>query len=78
MKNYGTWKIRFNVEKCKGKKNTNASYSLGGEPLGESRMEKDLGVLVDERLSNGMQCQAAASKANRILALKRGSTPEIK
>ena len=51
----------------------NAFYTLGGEPLGESRMEKDLGVLVDDRLSNGMQCQAAANNANRILAcIKRG------
>ena len=29
-------------------------------------MEKDLGVLVDD--SNGMQCQAAANKANRLMA----------
>ena len=73
--------MRLNVEKFKimhlSGKNMNAIYTLGGEPLGESRMEKDLGVLVD-RLSNGMRCQAAANKANRILALKRGSTPEIK
>lgn len=62
--------MRFNVEKCKvmhlGAKNTNASYSLGSEPLGKSRMEKDLGDVVNDRLSTGKQCQAAASKANRI------------
>ena len=51
-----------------GVKNSNAIYTLGGEPLVESRMERDLGVLVDDRLSNGMQCQAAANKANRILS----------
>ena len=72
-----TWQMRFNVEKFKithlGGKNMNAIYSLGGEPLGESRMEKDLGVLVDDGLSNDMQCQAAANKANRILAcIKKG------
>ena len=51
----------------------NAICTLGEEPLGESRMEKDLGVLVDDGLSNGMQCQAAANKANRILAcIKKG------
>ena len=64
--------MRFNVEKCKimhlGAKNTNAIYTLGGEPLGESKMVKDLGVLVDDGLSNGIQCQAAANKANRTLA----------
>ena len=51
----------------------NAIYSLGGEPLGESRMLKALGILEDDRLSNDMQCQAAANKANRILAcIKKG------
>ena len=34
-------------------------------------MEKDLGVLVEDRLSNSMQCQAAAAKAGRILACIR-------
>ena len=56
----------------------NAIYTLGGEPMGEFRMEKDLGVLVDDRLSKGMQCQAAANKANRILECMRGLTQEIK
>ena len=64
--------MRFSVENFKimhlGGKNMNEIYTLGGEPLGKSRMKKDLGVLVDDRLSNGMQCQAAANKANRILA----------
>lgn len=56
-----------------GIKNKKAGYSLGGKPLGESKMEKDLGVLVDDKLSNSSQCQAAASKANKILAcIKRG------
>ena len=56
-----------------GGKNANAIFTLGGEPLGESRMEKDLGVLIDDMFSNGMQCQAAANKANRILAcIKKG------
>lgn len=60
------------MEKCKvmhlGAKNINANYSLGGKPLGESRMEKDLGVLIDDRFSNSTQCQAAATKAGKILA----------
>lgn len=36
----------------------NTSYKLGEEPL--SRMAKDLGVLVDHRLTNSRQYQAAA------------------
>lgn len=39
-----------------------------GESLGESWMEQDLGVLVEDRLSNGMQSEAAANMASRILA----------
>lgn len=46
--------------------NRNAS-SLMQEPLGESNLKKELGVLVDHRLGNGMQCLAAACKAGRIL-----------
>ena len=49
----------------------NAIYSPGGRTSGEPRMEKDLGVLVDDRLSNGMQCQAAVNKASRILACNK-------
>lgn len=44
-----TWQMRFKVMHL-GAKNSDANYSLRGEPLGESRMEKDLGVLVDDRL----------------------------
>lgn len=44
--------MRFNIEKCKlmhlGAINMYASYLLGGELLGTSRMENDLRVLVDE------------------------------
>lgn len=36
-------------------------------------MEKDLGVLIEHRLSNSMQSQAAATKASRILeCIKKG------
>lgn len=52
-------------------KNMSTSYSLGREALTESRMEKDLEVLVDDRLSNDMQCQATVSKANNISMQKK-------
>ncbi|MEE6524723.1 hypothetical protein FKM82_024340 [Ascaphus truei] len=63
--------MRFNTDKCTvmhlGNKNKQASYKFNGDKLGESLMEKDLGVLVDSRLSNSAQCHAVAAKANKIL-----------
>ena len=50
-----------------------ASYILGGVQLGGSVVEKDLGVLVDHKLNNNMQCQAAVSKASKVLScIRRG------
>ena len=45
-----------------------ASYILGGVQLGGSVVEKDLGVLVDHKLNNGMQCQAAVSKVSKVVS----------
>uniref|UniRef100_A0A803K0Z9 Reverse transcriptase domain-containing protein n=1 Tax=Xenopus tropicalis TaxID=8364 RepID=A0A803K0Z9_XENTR len=69
------WQMRFNVDKCKvmhlGCKNMQAPYTLNGTALGKSIMEKDLGVLVDNKLGCSKQCQAAA--ANKVLScIKRG------
>ena len=65
------------MDKCKvmhlGSNNLHASYVLEDITLGESLIEKDLGVLVDGRLNYSIQCQSAASKATRILScIKRG------
>nr|ACO51762.1 ZK1236.4 [Aquarana catesbeiana] len=71
LSNWATmWQMRFNVEKCKVMhyaKNIHASYMLGGVQLGETVVEKDLGGLVDHKLNNNMQCQAAVSKASKVL-----------
>ncbi|KAE8636156.1 hypothetical protein XENTR_v10002860 [Xenopus tropicalis] len=71
------WQMRFNVVKCKvmhlGCKNIQATYTLNGTALGKSIMEKDLGVLVDNKLGCSKQCQAAAARANKVLScIKRG------
>ncbi len=71
------WQLRFNATKCKvlhlGRQNENYRYRMGDVELEVTTEEKDLGVMIDNRLEFDTHIERQVSKANTQLGLIRRS-----
>jgi len=65
------WCMPFNVDKCHivhvGRANPKKQYTMNGQPLNESQLERDVGVMISNDLKPGQHCAKAARTANAVL-----------
>ena len=71
------WQLPFNVEKCKimriGNDKNPQTYYMNEQPLDYVKEEKDLGVVVDNRLKFHKHAASAVKQANKVLGLIKHS-----
>ena len=67
------WQMELNLDKCfvmhLGTKNMKCQYTLNGVVLKEVEEERDLGVIIDNKLKYKKQCAKVAKKANQVLGM---------
>jgi ribonuclease P/MRP protein subunit RPP40 len=67
------WQMELNLDKCVvmhlGHKNRNYEYMINGTVLKNVEEDRDLGVIIDNKLSFKKQCAKAANKANQVLGM---------
>ena len=65
------WGMQFNVAKCKvmhlGLRNPRHEYTMSRVALATTNVEKDLGIIMTNKLSPSAQCAKAAKTANAVL-----------
>ena len=65
------WGMEFNVSKCKvmhlGRHNKQFEYFMGGQTLANTEEERDLGVVMSNKLKPAAQCAKAAQVAMAVL-----------
>ena len=67
------WDMSLNYEKCTslhiGNNNVNFTYTMNDKLLNKAIEQKDLGVIIDNKLKFSKHCKESSKKANKILGL---------
>jgi len=71
------WNMEFNMKKCKlmhvGREKVNFKYTVKGNTLQETGLEKDHGVVISDDCKTLSQCQYVYNKAITILGVINGT-----